>query len=431
MKTILILAGRSRRFWPLGHKPLFPLCGKTLVAHQVDRLAAGGCTDLVLVASPENRDAIASLYPDTPLVIQEGEENGMHRALLAALPLCARDPVLVVSGNDVVEPAAYAALKKAAAKKGVAGVLLASKVTRYFPGGYLTVEDGRITGIVEKPEPGKEPSDLVNIVAHIHNDASVLLAALKKTRSSADDVYERALVSLLKTHDYRAVPYAGAWQAVKYPWHLLDLLEMLLKDLSKKSVHKTASIHPSAVVEGNVVIEENVRILPHATVVGPCHIGAGTIIGNNALVRGSSVGPGCVIGFGSEVKGSALAGPVWTHMTYLGDSVVGENVSFGGGCMTGNLRLDEGEIASVCGGKPVPTGRTKLGAMVGDGCRFGIQVGINPGVKVGADCFVGGGLTLATDVPDESFVLLRDGKIEVKKNKTRAPDMSSRKQYFR
>ncbi len=433
MKTILILAGKSRRFWPLSEKPLFPILGKTLAEHQVDALKSAGLTDLILVVNKENKAELSTLYPKTPIVVQEGEALGMHRAFLAALPLCKKEAVLLVSGNDFIDPSAYKDLQKEASGKDVSGALLAYKVSRYFPGGYLTVKNGQVTSIIEKPGEGKEPSDLVNIVAHVHNDASRLLEALKKVKEG-DDGYERALDSLLKTEHYRAVPYEGPWQPVKYSWHLLPLLSQLLGTITKPSIHKKAIIHPTAVIEGNVIIEEGVRILPHATVKGPCYIGTGSIIGNNALVRDSSIGENCVVGFGTEVKGSILAGPVWTHMTYLGDSVVGRNVSFGGGCMTGNLRLDESEILSAepLGEGSVQTGLTKLGLIVGDNCRFGIHVGTNPGVKVGSGTFVSGGIMLGSDIPEESFVKKTEaGSTEVRKNKTGVPGMGERKKYFR
>jgi UDP-N-acetylglucosamine diphosphorylase / glucose-1-phosphate thymidylyltransferase / UDP-N-acetylgalactosamine diphosphorylase / glucosamine-1-phosphate N-acetyltransferase / galactosamine-1-phosphate N-acetyltransferase len=431
VKTILILGGQSRRFWPLGEKPLFPVCGKTLAEHQVDRLKKAGCKDIILVASAENKTMLEELFPKLLVVEQKKGTMGMHHAGLAALPLCKSEPVLIVLGNDFLDPSAYKAVLAEGKKKGVDGAILAQKVEKYFPGGYLTVEKGRITSIIEKPAKGKEPSDLVNIAAHLHGNASVLLDALQKTDMDADDGYERALDSLLKNHHYRAVPHAGTWQAVKYPWHLLQLLPLLLVEIKKPSVHTSASVHKTAVIQGNVVIGKNVRILPHATVLGPCFIGEGTVIGNNAFVRSSSIGAHCVVGYNTEVKGSVLAGPVWMHMAYLGDSVVGRNVSFGGGCMTGNLRLDEGEITSKIGEETVGSGLTKLGAVIGDDCRFGIQVGMNPGVKIGAGSFVSGGLIVSQDIPGGSFVRMKDGKLEVRENKTMAPAMAGRAKYFR
>lgn len=429
MHTFLILAGRSRRFWPLSEKSLFPICGKTVLEHQLERLKEGGCTDITLVTGAHNKKEIRRMFPKFRQIEQKDLDLGMLGAFLSALPKAGNKPCLFVSGNDLIEPEAFRNLLNAAAQKGIAGALLAQRVKKYFPGGYLTVKGGRITDIVEKPGPGKEPSKLVNIVAHVHNDPKALLAELKKTSSAGDDGYERALASLFKTHKYKAVPYTGTWQAIKYPWHLLHLLPLLLAEITKPHISKSASIHPSAVIEGNVVIGEGTRIFAHATVAGPCYIGKNVIIGNNALVRGSSIGDNSVVGYSSEVKGSVIAGPVWTHMTYLGDSVIGQNVSFGGGSSTGNLRFDEGEITSVCDDTQIPTGLTKLGTIIGNDCRFGIQIGTNPGVKIGAGTFVSGGILVPSDVPDKSFLSIKDGVLRVLPNKMAAPEMEEREKY--
>jgi bifunctional UDP-N-acetylglucosamine pyrophosphorylase/glucosamine-1-phosphate N-acetyltransferase len=430
VKTILLLAGRSKRFWPLAEKSLFPLCGKTLVEHQVERLKKGGCTDITLVVGAHNKKEMKALFPKLTIVEQKELDMGMQGACMDALK-STKEPVMIVSGNDVIDPAAFASLKKEASKPGVAGAILARKMKRYFPGGYLVMKGQRIDSMIEKPGEGNEPSKLVNIVAHVHNDPKALLDALKKTTSKRDDGYEAALSALFKTHTYRAVPYEGVWQPVKYPWHLLPLLELLLAEIKAPSIHKSAKIHPSAIVDGNVVIEEGARILANASIVGPCHIGARTIVGNNALVRASSVGADCVVGYATEVKGSALAGPVWTHMTYLGDSIVGRNVSFGGGCVSGNLRLDEGEIQSKSPNSEgmLPTGLTKFGLVVGDGCRFGIQVGSNPGVKIGRHSFIAGGVMLNADIPDESFVTPEKRDPVIRKNKAAPASMRDREQY--
>jgi len=428
MKILLLLAGRSRRFWPLSEKSLFPICGKPLIGHQIARLREAGLTDITLIGGAHNLAEVSALFADLPTIQQEDLDLGMQGALLSALPTCGSEPVMIVSANDVIESSAYASVATAITK-GIGGALLAYKVSSYFPGGYVTVEKDRITGIMEKPGAGNEPSDLVNIVAHAHADASVLLDALKKTNSEKDDGYEVALASLFKTHQYIAVPYEGNWQAVKFGWHLLHLLPLLLQK-TEPSIHPTASVHPSAVIEGHVVLEEGVRVLPHATIVGPCHIGRGTIIGNNALVRGSSIGKHCVIGYNTEVKSSVLADHVWTHSSYIGDSVVGENVSFGAGCVTGNLRLDEGEIHSMWqDGTLVSTSLTKFGALIGNDCRIGIQVGLNPGIKVGSQSFIGGGCFAMEDVPEGSFVRLKDGKVVVSKNKAEVPMPADREVY--
>lgn len=432
MRAILIFAGRSTRFWPLSEKSLFPIGGTTLLQEQVKRLKKGGLKDILLVAGPHNKAAAEELFPDLDVIEQEDLELGMRGALLSALPECDEGPVMIVSSNDVIEPSAYADLLKKSRGLKRGGLLLARQVSSYFPGGYLSMKGKRITGIVEKPEPGTEPSDMVNIVAHVHMSAVDLLEALVTVKPTKDDGYEAAVQKLLETHPYEAVPYKGTWQAVKYPWHLLSLLPILLPVSTKPVIHKTAKVHKSAVVEGAVVIGPNVKIFPHASVMGPCVIGEGTVIANNALVRASSIGKNCVVGYNTEVARSVLADDVWTHSSYVGDAVVGNNVSMGAGTTTGNLRLDEGEITSVVGGKTIATGLTKLGAIIGEGVRTGIHTCIAPGVKVGAGSFINSMTLVTADVPDGSFVKTgKDGTLSIRPNTKKTTEPEKRDTFRR
>lgn len=433
MKTLLLVAGRSTRFWPLVAKQLFPICGQPILCHIVERLKKAGCDDVIFIGGKHNMEDVRALYPDHQIIEQENLELSMRGALLSALPSVGSDDILVISSNDVIDSSAYHTVVEAGKQTGRSGALLAQTVKNYFPGGYLSVKDDRITGIVEKPGAGHEPSNLVNIVCHYHNDASVLLDALTKIDDKKDkgDGYEQALDLLFKNHSYAPVPYEGSWQAVKYPWHLLNVLPVLLSNVTKQSIDPSASIHPSAVIDGNVVIGEGVRVLPHATIVGPCVIGAHSIIGNNALVRGSSVGEHCVVGYNTEIKSSILHSHVWTHSTYIGDSVIGTNVSFGAGSVTGNLRLDEGEILSMIADQKTGTGLTKFGTIIGDDCRIGIHTSINPGVKIGAGSFISSGCLIEEDLPDNSFARMKGGETVVKPNTTKAPKPAERVKYLK
>jgi len=412
MRTFLLIAGRSTRFWPLADKNLFSICGKTLLEHQVERLQKAGCTDIVLVGGEHNLETAKTIYPDMPTVKQENLNLGMRGAMLSILKAYPNDPLFIVSGNDVVDPSIYTTLLS----NSNDGAILAYKVGTYFPGGYLTIDQDRVTGIVEKPGEGNEPSNLINLVAHVHQDAHALYEALQNVDESTDDGYEQALAKLFTTHVYNSVSYNGPWQSVKYPWHILDLSDLLLSEITEQSIHSSVEIHSSAEIIGNVVIEEGARILHNAVVRGPAYIGKNVIVANNALVRGSSIGRNCVVGFSTEVKSSVLHGNVWTHMNYLGDSVIGNNVSFGAGTVTGNLRLDEEEIFSTVKDEKINTHKIKCGTIIGDNCRIGIHVSINPGIKIGSGSFISSKTLLSSDVPDTMFVVTKNGAIEMKKN---------------
>lgn len=426
MTVVLIFAGRSTRFWPLEEKSFFPVAGTTLLEEQVRRLRAAGCKNIVLVAGKHNRAEAEALFPDLNIIEQENLDLGMRGALLSALPLI-DGQVMIVSANDLIDPSAYAELLKKSKKLTSGGLVLARKVSSYFPGGYLSVQGSRITDIVEKPKQGSEPSNLINIVAHVHCSSSELLDALKKTKTTRDDGYEVALQTLLKRHPYEAVPYEGQWQAVKYPWHMLSVLEELLPKTKKPKIHRSAKIHKTAVIEGAVIIGPNVKVFAHASIMGPCVIGEGSVIANNALVRGSSIGKRCVIGYNTEIARSILGDDVWTHSSYLGDSVLGSNISLGAGTTTGNLRLDEGKISSLVAKKPIETGRTKLGVIMGSGCRSGIHTCFSPGVKIGKGSFMSSMTLIPKDIPDCSFVKMKkDTELDIRKNNQKEVSSMSR-----
>ena len=425
MKTFLLLAGRSTRFWPLTDKTLFPVCGKTLLEHQVERLTRAGCTDIILVGGAHNLEGAKSIYPDIPTVEQENLNLGMRGAVLSILKSYPSDPLMIVSGNDVVDPAIYTALLNAQGD----GAILAYEVGKYFPGGYLTVDGRRVTGIVEKPGEGNEPSNLINLVGHVHRDPVALLNALQNVDESTDDGYEQALAKLFASHTYNAVSYTGPWQAVKYPWHLLDLSDMILSEITEQSIHSGADIHSSADIIGNVIIEDGARVLHNAVIRGPAYIGRNVIVANNALVRGSSVGDNCVVGFSTEVKSSVLHSDVWTHMNYLGESVIGNNVSFGAGTVTGNLRLDEAEILSTVKDEKINTGKTKFGTVVGDNCRIGIHVSINPGIKIGSGTFISSKALVEKDVENNMFAVMKNGLLELKKNTAKLSTSDDREKF--
>jgi bifunctional UDP-N-acetylglucosamine pyrophosphorylase/glucosamine-1-phosphate N-acetyltransferase len=356
---------------------------------------------------------------------QKRLEDGMAGAVVTAEEWIGDCPFLVVSSNDIVADSIFELLKSNGTKKSkvqdaISGFLVAKKVREYFPGGYLKVEkDGTITGIVEKPGAGREPSDLVNIVFHLHMKPRKLFEELRRVKTNRDDRYEVALDRLMKRGEkFMALPYSGLWRPVKYPWHLRDVWKIIFERLVQTSkingYHKSAknfskisrktSIAKTAIMRGDVIIEDGVKIFDHAVIQGPAYLGCDVIVANNALVRESHLGAKSVAGFGTEIARSFLGQGVWTHTNYIGDSVIANNTSFGSGTVTGNLRLDEKPVSVAVDGQRVACGSNKLGAIIGENVRIGINVSLMPGVKIGNNSFIGAGISVARDVPDRKFV---------------------------
>ena len=427
MQVILLAAGQSTRLSPIEDKNLLEFGGKTLIEHQVAVLKKAKLRDIVVVGNKFNLKKITTAlksYKNVAVTEQKDLEEGMKGGVLAGAKVVSHKNILVMSTNDVFDVKLFEDMIKASKSKDVDGVIAGKKVSQYFPGGYLKLyKKGLLTDIIEKPGEGKEPSNLVNLVCHIFNDFPKFAKYLKEVKSKKDDKYEVALDTYVKKGKARLLvhAYKGEWRAIKYPWHIISLmnhfLETQTKELTKgkPKIDRSAEIAKSAVIEGDVVIEKGVKVLHNAVIKGPAYIGEGTIIANNALVRESMIGKNCVIGYCTEVARSYLNHDVWMHSNYLGDSIIDDNVSLGSGTVLGNLRFDEKNVKVNVKKERMDTGMNKLGAIIGSGVRFGINASTNPGVKIGRNCFIGGGVLVDRDIPDGKLVL-PDQKLKIVDN---------------
>jgi bifunctional UDP-N-acetylglucosamine pyrophosphorylase/glucosamine-1-phosphate N-acetyltransferase len=142
--------------------------------------------------------------------------------------------------------------------------------------------------------------------------------------------------------------------------------------------------HASLYVDGRLQVGKGVKILPGVVIEGDVIIGDHCKIGPNCYIRGStSIGDRCHVGQAVELKNSILlSGTNVGHLSYVGDSVLGEKVNFGAGTITSNLRHDGAAHRSLVEGRLTDTGRRKLGTIVGDGVHTGVHTSIYPGRKL-------------------------------------------------
>ena len=411
--VVLVLAGGvSSRFWPLRDKLLFEFGSQSLLERHLRALTEHGCDRIVVVTRPDLTSAIEAITSRIDAQVRialQPEARGMADAVLCARPALegfGEDAVYVTQAHDVVEGRLHAEMLRAWGDRdgGTAGLLAAARVSAYFPGGYLTLEGNRVTSIIEKPAPGREPGDLVNLVAHLHSSWRSLCEAIETVSAAGDpdDAYERALDTLLHESAYLAHVYDGPWQGLKYPWHLLDVMDLML-GLWARGVESPGEQYERG--EDGVFMAPDVHVFPGGYVAAPALIGPGCVIGNNTLVRGSILGPNCVAGFGSEVARSYLAGDVELHHNYVGDSVLDRDSTMGWGATTANYRIDHRTVPSIVGGQRMDTGHEKLGLILGGGARIGVNTSLMPGVKIGPGALIGPGIRITRDVPDGERVM--------------------------
>lgn len=419
---IILAGGASSRMWPLREKSLLRFgstgAAQPLLFSQLQRYQDLGFSEAIIVGSPENHADITSSVSQVAgmnvHVVVQTEPKGMGDALLQTAPLLSNRSdasIYITQVHDVVDDTLHQAMLRAHQNDPKATYLAGYEIEEYFPGGYLMVDsEGRISGIMEKPGVDKRPSKLVNIVAHIHSSAGRLLDAIQAEYAKnipSDDHYERAMDQLMKQSIYRVVPYQGRWSALKYPWHVLDVMNYFLSKIKGQLVSENAFVARTATLVGDVYIGENARVFPGAAVVGPAYIGAGTIVGNNALVRNSMVLDKCEVGYTTEVARSYVADHGSMHACRVLDSVFASGVNFSAGCTTANLRIDHGNVPSMIKGQKVYSGRDKLGAIIGRDAFLAVDVMTMPGVKVGERASVGPGTHVHQDVKDGQRVYVK------------------------
>jgi UDP-N-acetylglucosamine diphosphorylase / glucose-1-phosphate thymidylyltransferase / UDP-N-acetylgalactosamine diphosphorylase / glucosamine-1-phosphate N-acetyltransferase / galactosamine-1-phosphate N-acetyltransferase len=242
-----------------------------------------------------------------------------------------------------------------------------------FPIGNLPLAEHqrRVTGSAE-------------ISAHPHawlspEDFAEFLASGKSTMA---DTSGTALAWHGSAPDSGSAFTVGDSFVIRYPWDLLRANELYVSSLTENLI--AGDVHSSAVIEGVIHLGAGTRILPGVFIEGNVIIGENCKIGPNCYIRGNtSIGDGCHIGQSVEIKNCLILSKTNVgHLSYIGDSVLGEKVNLGAGTTTSNLRHDGKNHRSLVNGVLIDTGRRKFGAIFGDGVHTGINTSIYPGRKL-------------------------------------------------
>ncbi|MCH8204190.1 MAG: NTP transferase domain-containing protein [Candidatus Hydrogenedentes bacterium] len=380
MKAVILAAGKSTRTYPLTltrPKPLLPIANRPILAHQLEALS--GLVDGVVVVvgymGEMIRDRFGETYGGIEIeYVEQHEQRGTGHALLQCAGML-DGPFIVLNGDDLFDPADLAALSKA----GQGG--LAKTIEDPSQCAIYEVDDeGRALRIVEKPTDIF--SHLASIGAYAFGpDVFGVLEGL--TPSERGEIEITSAIQILADQGaFRVVEAKGFWYPIGYAWSMLEANAFFLDTALKEDLR--GEVSAGAHLNGTVAIGKGTVIRPGVVIDGPVVIGEGCTIGPNAWIRShTSIGNGCRAGQGTEIKASILMEGVRVpHLSYVGDSILGENVNIACGTITANFRHDGENHRSMVNGELVDTGRRKLGAILGDGVHTGINTSIYPGRKL-------------------------------------------------
>ena len=162
----------------------------------------------------------------------------------------------------------------------------------------------------------------------------------------------------------------------------------------------------SSFLSKKIYIEKNCKIL-HSYITDNVHIGCSTTVGPFSHIHTNcDINDNCRIGNFVEIKKSQILDYTKiAHLSYVGDTYLGENVNIGAGTIFCNY-----------------DGKNKHQSYVGDNTFIGSNSTIIAPINIGANCMIGANSCVDNDIADDTFFVRRSSNIKSKPNKRRIYD---------
>lgn len=387
MHLVIMAAGEGSRMRPLTDttaKPLLKICGKTLIEHNIESIVQE--FDEIFFIVKYKKEQFISYFWESYMgkkvnYIEQMEEKSGTGAAILSLQWKISGRFLVLSGDDIydqedilnlLENQSYGVLAKAVENPQDFGI-------------FSLDQDGVPTGIIEKPT---DPAlgNLANIGVFQFDDS--IFSDLSDLSLSPRGELE--ITDLMQKYIWEKklalVEAKWKWITIWYPWDLLKANEFFIGNYSTTIDHG-ATIEENVTIKGNIYLEAWTILKSGTYIEGNVYFGKNAMIGPNAYIRGNtSIGAGSKVGFSVECKNTYVGeGSAIPHLSYIGDSVIGNHVNIWWGSTTTNLRHDGKNIRVMVKEKLVDSGRRKLWAIVGDHVKLWANTLIYPGRIISSD----------------------------------------------
>ena len=430
LACLILAAGQGTRMNSVKNKVLHTLLGVPMAAYAVERARDIGAAMIVTVLGHQKDEVTRVLEsrfgPGTITVVEQKEQKGTgHAVRLGLRPLATFDGLVVILYGDVplLRAETLAALVESAGKSGSLAML--TSVVRDPTGYGRVVRDD--TGLIREVVEHKDATHAQHRIAEVNGGiyaapADFLRKATAKLspHNAQGEYYLTEIVArAAATIGVGSVQVAAEEMAGGNDREQLVAAERILVARIVREHGKVATFRAPRHVylEATVTIEPDAEIGRNVVLRGRTHVGAfariadGVILTNAVVGRGAHVLPYCVvtdslIGEGAKVgpfahlrPGTELGpdvhvgnfvetkktrlgrGSKANHLTYLGDTIVGEKVNVGAGTITCNYN-----------------GYEKQQTIIEDGAFIGSDTQLVAPVRVGKRAVVAAGATIIEDV---------------------------------
>ncbi len=433
----VLAAGAGSRMHSDQPKVLQPLAGKPLLGYLLDTLKPLRPDRVHIVVGQGANEVQARFDAGTDINwVQQRDRLGTGHAVQQIAPhlnnLNKDARVLILLGDaPLISLATIEALLAVPTDLALLSVHMADP----FNYGRIIRDGQRVIGIKEEPDasPAQKKITEINSGVMVANSTGLCdwLSLLTNDNAQQEylltDIVEHAnkagaSIGLCLAEDPMEVAGVNTFsQLAKLERHVqkniaTQLTEqgVRLMDPARLDVRGTLNVGKDIVIDINVIIEGDVWLGDRVSIGPNCvirdsRIGAGTQVKANSIVEEATVGAKCILGpfarlrpgteladevtVGNfvEVKKSRLGkGTKASHLAYLGDAVIDENVNIGAGTITCNY-----------------DGVNKHKTQIGAAAFIGSNSSLVAPVKIGAGATIGAGSTITKDVDSQTLALGR------------------------
>ncbi len=393
-QAVVLAAGEGERLRPFtASKPkvMIEVANKPILRYVIEALERNGIRRIILVVGYK-KEKIMDYFEDGKALGVEIDYVFQKHLLgtgdaLKQAENKVDERFLVLSGDNVIDADTISdsgLLDVGENQNGNAILIKAYKDASKY--GVVTVGNEMVEDIIEKPS--EEISNLVNTGIYAFEKGVFRFINGELTSGLRSMLHAGNRIKACETH--------GAWLDAVYPWDILSLNDIVLRENPTKVEGK---VERGVTIDGRVSIGKNSVLRANSYVKGPVIIGENCDIGPNACIFPStSIGNDVTIGVFTEIKNSVLIDGV-----KIGSFSSIQNSIFDGGSYAEGGFIARSEEADIeIGGEHH---RVKVGAMVGEYCEIGSNVIAHPGTIIGNRCRINSMKELSGKIPDGSWVV--------------------------
>jgi bifunctional UDP-N-acetylglucosamine pyrophosphorylase / glucosamine-1-phosphate N-acetyltransferase len=416
LAAIVLAGGLGTRMRSATAKHLHPLLGRRMVDWVLEAARPLGPDPLVVVASPESRDAfegVAVAVQERPL--GTGDAVGAARSALAGW----RGRVLVLSGDTpLLTTSLLEALVATHEREGAAATVLSFEpddVRSY--GRIVRSGDGSLEAIVEAGDASDAQLAIGEVNSSIYVfEAERLWPAVERLEphNVQGELYLTDAVTFLVEDGERVAVHTAAdpreAEGVNTRAELAAAAAVLRDRINDRhmtdgvaildpaatwigpdvELEPDATIHPFTELRGRSVVRTGAEVGPHAVVID-AEVGEGALVGPFCYLRpGTVLRAGAKAGTFVEIKNSDIGeGTKVPHLSYVGDADIGAGTNVGAGNITANL--------------PPHPGAAKQRTVIGNDVKTSIHTSLVAPVTIGDRSWTAAGSVITEDVPPDSL----------------------------